>query len=117
MNCKKSIVSNTVYGRRHSKLFTNCHVSCDTLYLNSIIVILFSYFIQFIPIWIPTGKLQYLSLKKNKNKLKFRALATSYYIAITISKNLFILKYILSSRKSFNFTESNLIAFLKNKNL
>ena len=24
---------NTVYGRRHLKLFTNCHVSWDTLYL------------------------------------------------------------------------------------
>ena len=33
INCKKSLISNTVYGRRHSKLFTNCHVSWDTLYL------------------------------------------------------------------------------------
>ena len=31
INCK---TSNTVYRRRHSKLFTNCHVSWDTLYLN-----------------------------------------------------------------------------------
>ena len=32
MNCKKSLLFNTVYGRRHSKLFTNCHVLWDTLY-------------------------------------------------------------------------------------
>ena len=28
-----SLTSNTVYGRRHSKLFTNCHVSWDSKYL------------------------------------------------------------------------------------
>ena len=27
INCKKCLISNTVYGRRHSKLFTNCYVS------------------------------------------------------------------------------------------
>ena len=27
-----SLISNTACGRRHSKLFTNCHVSWDTLY-------------------------------------------------------------------------------------
>ena len=26
------LISNTVYGRRHSLLFINCHVSWDTLY-------------------------------------------------------------------------------------
>jgi len=25
----------TYYGRRHFKLFTNCHVSWDTLYVNT----------------------------------------------------------------------------------
>ena len=31
---------NTVYGRRHLKLFTNCHVSWDTLYLiNSLLIV------------------------------------------------------------------------------
>ena len=30
-NSEKSLKFNTVYGRRHSKLFTNCHVSRDTL--------------------------------------------------------------------------------------
>ena len=29
INCKKSLISYTVYGRRHSKLFTNCHVSWE----------------------------------------------------------------------------------------
>ena len=29
-------MSNTVYGGRHSKLFTNCHVSWDTLYVAKI---------------------------------------------------------------------------------
>ena len=33
INCKKSVISYKVHGRRHSKLFTNCHVSWDTLYL------------------------------------------------------------------------------------
>ena len=28
INCIKPLLSNTVYGRRHYKLFTNCHVSC-----------------------------------------------------------------------------------------
>ena len=32
-SCKKSIIYNTVYERRHSKLFRSCHVSWDTLYL------------------------------------------------------------------------------------
>ena len=32
INCKQPLISNTVYGRRHSRLFTNCHVSWDTLY-------------------------------------------------------------------------------------
>ena len=32
INNKKSSISNTVYGGRHSKLFTNFHVSWDTLY-------------------------------------------------------------------------------------
>ena len=36
IDCKKSLISNTVCGRRHSKLFTNCHVSWDTLYLNKL---------------------------------------------------------------------------------
>ena len=31
INCKQPLISNTVYGRRHSKLFINCHVSWDTL--------------------------------------------------------------------------------------
>ena len=35
MNWKKSIISNIIYGRRHSKPFTNCHVSWDTLYKNN----------------------------------------------------------------------------------
>ena len=34
INCEKSLIYITVYGRRHSKLFTNCHISCDTMYLN-----------------------------------------------------------------------------------
>ena len=34
INCKKFLISYTVYERRHLKLFTNCHVSWDTLYLN-----------------------------------------------------------------------------------
>ena len=33
MTCKKSLISNMIYGRRHSKLFKNCHVSWDTLYI------------------------------------------------------------------------------------
>ena len=33
INCKMTVMSNTVYGRRHSKLFINCHVSWDTLYI------------------------------------------------------------------------------------
>ena len=33
INGKTILISNTAYGRRHSKLFTNCHVSWDTLYL------------------------------------------------------------------------------------
>ena len=33
-NCKNSLIFSIVYGRRHSKLFTNCHVSKDTLYEN-----------------------------------------------------------------------------------
>ena len=32
INFKKCLISNTVYGRRHSKLFTNSQVSWDTLY-------------------------------------------------------------------------------------
>ena len=33
LNCKISLIfDNRVYGRRHSKLFINCHVSWDTLY-------------------------------------------------------------------------------------
>ena len=32
LNCEKSLISKTVYERRHSKLFTNCHVSWNTLY-------------------------------------------------------------------------------------
>ena len=31
LTCKKSLNHNTVFGRRHSELFTNCHVSRDTL--------------------------------------------------------------------------------------
>ena len=31
--CKMSLIPNTINGRRHLKLFTNCHVSCDTLYV------------------------------------------------------------------------------------
>ena len=38
LNCDKSIISNIVYGRRHLKLFTNCHVSRDTLYLISLFI-------------------------------------------------------------------------------
>ena len=34
INCKKSLKYNTSYERRHSKLFTNCHVSLDTLYVD-----------------------------------------------------------------------------------
>ena len=33
INCKKSLISNTVDEKRLSKLFTNFHVSWDTLYL------------------------------------------------------------------------------------
>ena len=33
---KKFSISNTVYGRRHSKLFTNFHVSWDTLEIHKI---------------------------------------------------------------------------------
>ena len=33
INCKKPLTSNTVYERRHSKLFINCHVSWDTMYM------------------------------------------------------------------------------------
>ena len=33
INCKQRLIFNTVYGRRLSKLFTNFHVSWDTLYL------------------------------------------------------------------------------------
>ena len=33
INCKQPLISNTVYGRRHSKQFTNCHVLWDTLYI------------------------------------------------------------------------------------
>jgi len=33
--CKKPLIFNSVCGRRHSKLFTNCHVSWDTLYIKS----------------------------------------------------------------------------------
>ena len=36
IDCKKSLISNTVCGRKHSKLFTNCHVSWDTQYLNKL---------------------------------------------------------------------------------
>ena len=32
LNCKQPLTSKTLYKRRHSKLFTNCHVSWDTLY-------------------------------------------------------------------------------------
>ena len=39
LNCIKPLLSNTVYGRRHLKLFTNCLVSWDTLYLQSIFYI------------------------------------------------------------------------------
>ena len=35
INCKQPLISNTVYGRRHSKIFINCHVSWDTLYNDS----------------------------------------------------------------------------------
>ena len=38
INCKQPLISNTVYGRWHSKLFTNCHVSWDTLYYVSTFV-------------------------------------------------------------------------------
>ena len=34
INCKQPLISNTVYGRRHSRLLINCHVSWDTLYIN-----------------------------------------------------------------------------------
>ena len=33
LTAKKSLISNTECGRWHSKLFTNCHVLWDTLYL------------------------------------------------------------------------------------
>ena len=33
---KKCLIFNTVYERGHSKLFTNCHVSWDTLYIDDI---------------------------------------------------------------------------------
>ena len=32
INCVNSSIYTIIYGRRHSKLFTNCHVSWDTLY-------------------------------------------------------------------------------------
>ena len=32
INCKQPLKSNKVYGRRHLKLFTNCHVLWDILY-------------------------------------------------------------------------------------
>ena len=32
IKCKKFLIL-IVYGRRHSKLFTNCHVSWDTLWI------------------------------------------------------------------------------------
>ena len=32
INSVNSSIYNIIYGRRHSKLFTNCHVSWDTLY-------------------------------------------------------------------------------------
>ena len=32
MLTKETLLSKKVNGRRHSKLFTNCHVSWDTLY-------------------------------------------------------------------------------------
>ncbi len=38
MNCKHLLISNTLYERWHSKLFTNCHVSWDTLYYVSTFV-------------------------------------------------------------------------------
>ena len=31
---QKVLNFNKILGRRHSKLFTNCHVSWDTLYIN-----------------------------------------------------------------------------------
>ena len=34
INFKMTIMTNIVYGRRPSKLFTNCHVSWDTLYMS-----------------------------------------------------------------------------------
>ena len=37
INYKKSLIFNTVYGRRHSYLFINCHVSWDTLYKKVVI--------------------------------------------------------------------------------
>ena len=37
-SCKRSLIYNTVYERRHSKLFRSCHVSWDTLYLTSSIL-------------------------------------------------------------------------------
>ena len=34
MNCKKSLISNTVCERRHLTLFSNWHVSWNALYLH-----------------------------------------------------------------------------------
>ena len=36
INCMKPLLSNTSNGRRHSKLFTNCHVAWNTQYIKSI---------------------------------------------------------------------------------
>ena len=32
INCYQPLMSKTVYGRRHSELFTNCHVSLNTVF-------------------------------------------------------------------------------------
>ena len=53
INCKKSFISNTVCGRRHPKLFTNCHVSWDTLYLRITVATVPRFYLsqRLIPIW------------------------------------------------------------------
>ena len=48
INYKKSLISHTVYVRRHLTLFTNCHFLWDTLYINQSINHLSNqYFINF----------------------------------------------------------------------
>jgi len=45
LTCKKSLNHNTVFGRRHSELFTNCPVSRDTLCSQNIYIYISKYMI------------------------------------------------------------------------